>query len=193
MPRKSIPKAPPAKMGANKKLTKDPTLAPRIQACLERGLTIEMACAECGISKATYYNYAKDDLDFLDMVTRAQAVALSKAVKAFASGLEPQKVNHAEINTFTETRIGKDGNPYQYTKESRATKLIETPPDWRAGESWLKRRDRDNWSEKALELNININIELVAEVVNALQKAGKNPTVIFEKMKQRLNSGQLND
>jgi hypothetical protein len=188
------PKPPPAKRGAKKKIEVDPTLAPRIQTCLERGLTHKMTCAECGIIPDTFYRYIREIPDFSDMVSRAETVALAKAVKAFATGLQEQKINHTEIKTYKQTRlrrtVDEEGNvievPYTYTEETNTGKLIVTPPDWRAGESWLKRRDRENWSEKALELNININVEIVAKLVKALEAAGEDPNSVFQRMMDKI-------
>ncbi len=185
-------KAQPAKRGAKPpgrapQLIKDETLQPRIQAALERGLTHAMACAECGISRETFYQYVKLYSDFSDMVTRAEAVALTKAVKAFASGLEAQKTNHAEITTFTETRIGKDGKPYQYTKETRATKLIETAPDWRAGQAWLERRDRENWGQR-IDVVLGVEITVLKRLKEKAAAAGVDLTSVFEEMVNELGS-----
>lgn len=171
----------PAKEDGRKpKIEKDDTLLPRIQNALERGLTVEMACAEAGIAKSTFYEYAKEYSDFSDAVTRAQAIANSKAVKAFASGLEGQKVNQVEIDEYTETRLDKQGKPYTFRKQTTRKKVIETPADWRAGEAWLKRRDPKNWSEK-LEIQHNIKIELVLELVSALETAGISAEEFFTK------------
>lgn len=180
-------KTPPAKRGAKKKIEVDKTLAPRIQACLERGLTHKMTCAEVGISQETFYQYIKTTPEFSELVTRAEQVALAKAVKAFASGLEAQKTNHAEITTFTETRIGKDGKPYQYTKETRATKLIETAPDWRAGQAWLERRDRENWGQR-IDVVLGVEITVLKRLKEKAAAAGVDLTSVFEEMVNELGS-----
>lgn len=169
-----------AKRGAKKRIDVDTTLAPRIQAALERGLTVAMACAEVGINQDTYYTYIKEIPEFSDMATRAQAIANSKAVRAFASGLEGQKVNQVEIDEYSETRLNKAGQPYTFKRQTTRKKVIETPADWRAGEAWLKRRDPKNWSEK-LEVQHSIKIELVIELVNALEAAGMSAEEFFQK------------
>lgn len=187
MKAKATKKQQPSKTGAKKKLVSDSTLSPRIQSCLERGLTIAMACAEVGISEATFYNYAKNDLEFLEMTRRAHQVALTKAVKAFASGLQEQKVNHAEIVTFTETRLDKNGKPYQYTKETRTSKLIETPPDWRAGQAWLERRDRENWGQR-IDLVLGVEITVLKRLKEKAAAAGVDLSNVFEEMVNELGS-----
>lgn len=169
-----------AKRGAKKKIDVDITLAPRIQAALERGLTHKMACAEVGITQETFYQYIKTIPEFSELVTRAETVALSKAVKAFATGLEGQKINQVEIDEYTETRLNEDGHPYTFKRQTTRKKVIETPADWRAGEAWLKRRDPKNWSEK-LEVQHSIKIELVIELVNALEAAGMSAEEFFQK------------
>lgn len=163
---------------AKRKLTKDPTLQPRIQAALERGLTDEMACAEVGIHPDTFYEYIKTISDFSDMVTRAKSAALSKAVQAFASGLERTKTVSVKTTEFKETRIrrskDKDGNvievPYTYSKVTENKEIAEAPPDWRAGEAWLKRRDAKNWSEK-----LQIEITLVEKFIQVTAALGVDP------------------
>lgn len=171
---------------AKKKIVKDETLAPRIQSALERGLTVDMACAEVGIVKDTFYRYIKENSDFSDMVTRAQQTALGAAVKAFRSGLEGQKVNQVEIDEFKETRIDKDGKPYTYTKVTTTKKVIENPPDWRAGEAYLKRRDPKNWSEK-LFVEFDLNLEDVYRWAMELQQFEVKPSMAMELFLQNLH------
>lgn len=168
------------------KIDLDPTLQPRIEAALERGLTIQMACAECGITTETYYQYIKKYPDFSDMVTRAQQTALAKAVGAFRSGLEGQKVNQVEIDEFSETRLDKKGQPYVYKKQTTKKRVIETPPDWRAGEAFLKRRDPQNWSEK-LFVEFDLDLAKVLEWAKLLQDFDLKASDVMETMLRKLH------
>lgn len=180
---------------AKKKLTSDPTLAPRIQAALERGLTVAMACAECGITQDTYYRYVREISEFSEMVTRAQQTAHIKAVEVFRSGyLEGSKENHVEINEFTETRTkkgkDKDGNetviPYTYVKKTTTKKVVERPADPRIAVEWLKRRDSQNWSEK-LYLEFELDIGKVLEWARLLKDFDLSAGDVMEKMLQKLH------
>jgi hypothetical protein len=170
------------------KLDLDPTLAPRIQAALERGLTVAMTCAECGIGQDTFYRYMKSNQDFQEAVTRAQQTAHIKAVEVFRSGLESQKENHVEINEFSETRLDRKTNkPYTYVKKTTTKKVIEHPADPRIAVEWLKRRDSQNWSEK-LYLEFELDISKIYEWARLLQDFKQSPADVMEKMLQRLHA-----
>lgn len=172
---------------AKRKIIKDITLQPRLQAALERGLTDEMACAECGIHKDTFYEYIKVYPDFSDMVTRAKATALTKAVSAFASGLERTKAITVKTTEFKETRlrrvVDEKGNlidvPYTYSKVTENKEIMESPPDWRAGEAWLKRRDAANWSDK---LMIEVDTKQLETLLLLLKAQGIKASDVFASM-----------
>ena len=179
---------------AKKKLTSDKTLAPRIQAALERGLTVDMTCALVGISKETYFKYVREIPDFSDLVFAAQQTAHIKAVEVLRSGLEGQKENHVEIDEFTETRTkkgrDKDGNetviPYNYVKKTTRKKVIERPASPMIAIEWLKRRDSINWSEK-LYLEFELDIGKVLEWARLLKDFDLSAGDVMEKMLQKLH------
>ena len=125
---------------------------------LAKGATDETACNQVGISKQTFYNWlAKGEaesvnggefFDFLDAVTQAKSKAHVVATTAFYAGLQSTIVKETITETFIETRLDKAGNPYEYKKVTEREVERKLPPDWRAGEAWLKRRDKENWSDK---------------------------------------------
>lgn len=172
-------------MGRKTKLQNDPNLLSGIVSSLELGKTVAMACAENHISQETYFQYVKRYAEFAEAVTRAQQTALGKAVVAFRSGLEGQKANEVQIDEFTETRLNKRGEPYTYVKKTTRKKVVETPPDWRAGEAYLKRRDPKNWSER-IDVQFNISLELIFKLATAIEATGVNPSDFFEEMLQEL-------
>lgn len=117
---------------------------------LETGATDADACALAGISTTTFYawQHDPDKPEFPDILTRARAVARALAVKAFRSGLLPSKVVTEVSEETTETRLTRDGKPYDYKFKSERKTVMTNPPDWRAGRDWLERRDKDNWSPR---------------------------------------------
>lgn len=95
------------------------------------------------------------------------------ATKAFQSGLSISHVKETITETITETRFDKSGQPYDYKHTTTRTMHRTLPPDWRAGEAWLKRRDRENWSEKT-----TIEMDFAAE----LRAAGLNPAEVEDNL-----------
>lgn len=142
--------------GRKSKLT--PALQQEIVDNLTLGVTIEKTCAIVGISERLFYNWCNANVQFLQATTRARAAADRAAVVAVRTALTTTKTNVHETVTFEETRLrwvnlpdgGREQQPYTYRKTTHNTKVIENPPDWRAGIEYLKRRDRDNWSDKTL-------------------------------------------
>lgn len=87
-------------------------------------------------------------LQFFQDITRARSESRKAAIDAFRTGLETQEETRTEIETFTEIRLNKNGEPYTYTKTTERTVIIMRPPDWRAGADWLERRARSDWNRK---------------------------------------------
>lgn len=141
---------------------------------LEHGATIKATCDSVGISTVTFHNWlnrgeaeltrrengnVKNTTDkwqneqpfvmFFNEVTRAQADGLIQAVLRFREGMEQSEVVSRAEETVTETRIGKDGNPYEYTKTVTKVTTTTQPGDWRAAMEYLARRDPDNWARRS--------------------------------------------
>lgn len=169
-------------MGRSSKLT--PELQVKITKMLSKGYTDADVCHAVNIGTSTFYLWLNigqacidgqrherkpdnpDDqtrfVDFVEAVTRARSKASQRAVDAFRTGLATTQVVQEETETFTETRLDSQGKPYDYTRTTTRKRIIKNPPDWRAGEAWLKRRDPDNWTGKE---NVSISGTLTWEQI----------------------------
>lgn len=149
----------------------NPELQKEIVKYLTQGVTDQATCDVVGINVASFYNWMdrgrKESerlknatkntepleneaayLDFFEAVTRARGNAIAGAVLALRQGMMPNETIQDTEETFSETRIDKNGKPYTYTKKSNKRTVIKNPADWRAAVEYLKRRDRDNWSDR---------------------------------------------
>lgn len=167
----------------------DPVVLATIQRVLSEGGTDKMACAQAGISKETFYQWTHSHPEFSDSCSRARAEALSKAVEAFVGGLVPSKVHTVEVEEYSETRLNRQGKPYQYTKTRKVQKVQENPADWRAGESFLKRRDATDWSDRLL---VQVDIKQLTALLALLDKRGITASEAFEGMIQELVQADAN-
>lgn len=142
--------------GRKSKLT--PALQQEIVDNLTLGVTVQKTCALVGITEETFYQYVKRFPEFSEATTRARASADRAAVVAIRTALATTKTNIHETTTFEETRLRwvnqpdgtREQQPYTYRKTTSTVKVVDNPPDWRAGVEYLKRRDRDNWSDKTM-------------------------------------------
>jgi hypothetical protein len=125
-----------------------PDLVKQLIGLLRNGNTDVDACARVGISKDTFYDWINNKPEFSDSVSHARAETRQLAVKAWRSWLKPQDVVEKSTDTFIETRIGKDGTPYEYVKTTITETVKTMAPDWKAAEAYLKRRDPENWGDR---------------------------------------------
>lgn len=141
---------------------------------LKAGATVKATCDSVGIGERTYYQWVAVGKAYLDgedhdkmprlikdretlaqfsqEVTRAIADGLVMAAIRFREGMSPSEVASSTTETMTETRIGKDGKPYQYTKTVTKKTVTKSPGDWRAAMEYLARRDPDNWARQKVNL-----------------------------------------
>jgi hypothetical protein len=137
---------------------------------LKIGVPIADVCGQVGICEKTFYNWRtrgiqeesrlnhepnarprkKEQLylQFLQESTRAIAEARVTAVVTLRGGMEPQVTKTRTIDVFSETRLDKKGQPYEYIKKTQREVTTTAPGDWRAAVEYLKRRDSDRWSDK---------------------------------------------
>lgn len=97
-------------------------------------------------------------VEFLKDTTRAQAEARRAAVASIrqAYGLRGITTENVTTKTVSETKLRKkrlpDGTvveePYTWTRTETTKTVSQYPSDWRAAMEFLKRRDKENWSDK---------------------------------------------
>lgn len=124
-------------MANGRRLKLNKTLINKVKKYLAQGCTHKLAAQLSGISVASFYGYLEKAreieetienptkyqqlyLDFLEAVEGGEAQAHSKAVEAWMSAMEHQ--------------LDADGNIIRFA-------------DWRAAESWLKRRLPEEFGE----------------------------------------------
>lgn len=144
-----------AKRGAKGKYT--PELVNDIIALLETGSTDVDAYSTVGISHETFYTWLEQKPEFSEAVSRAYAQARRDAIGSIRTALTDRIVEDETEEIIEEPLwdskarkwvTDEYGNPVIITRKkiTRTKKLIAS--DWRAGESYLKRRDAKYWSER---------------------------------------------
>lgn len=143
-----------------RKSKRNDKLESKIAEYLSGGSTIKDACAAVGIGEATYYEWVNKFPEFSEIATRAQAIARQRAIEAIrlALNVTEQKTETTELIKETRLRTVKrtleNGSvvveqvPYTHERMIAKTSTTKIPPDWRAGVEYLKRRDKEHWSEK---------------------------------------------
>lgn len=146
---------------------------------LRAGATVQATCDSVGIHKSTFYDWLKRGeeaksgkfSDFSDEATRAQADGMITAAIQFKKGMMPSESESVTTKTVSETRLKKDGTPYEYKKTETTRTITQHPGDWRAAMEYLARRDPDNWARQtirhdignadgaAFEQRITVNVE----------------------------------
>jgi transposase-like protein len=163
-------------MGRRTKLT-DPVQKQIVQL-LETGVTIADTCAHVGIAKSTYFDWIRRGeageagySDFSDGVSRAHGAAKVKAIETLRAAMSPYNTTRTTTETFTETRMKRDGTPYEYTRVRKSRTVERMLGDWHAALEYLKRRFRDEWGDR-------IEIDWKQELL----KAGMNPDAELERL-----------
>ena len=178
---------------------------------IQTGMTDAEACEYVGIARSTFYGWlqkGRDELtrveqakadgkhaakvtkdkqiyvEFLDRITRARVATNRAAVTAIRGAIIGHKEVVEETEDFSETRVGKDGKPYEYKRKNKKHRVIHRPPDHQAAFNYLERRFRSDWG-KQLTLVLGVDVELAQRLVQAIQEQGKDPAQIFEMMIQQ--------
>lgn len=128
----------------------------RVKAILEAlraGCTRTAAAAKGEIDLDTLARWCKANTEFCGDCTRAEADAEARFTLVMAQAASPHEVRE------TTTTTNPDGT-------TKTVTTVRREFDWRAAESWLKRRRRGEWGD-------NVNIDLDTEIANLLaQVAG---------------------
>lgn len=147
---------------------------------ISTGVTVVDACSVVGIGERTFYDWMErgetgDEAfaQFSQAVSRARNEAKVVAIGTLRTAMSPYKERSKTVETFTETRLTRDGNPYEYKRETKRETVTTYPGDWRAAVEYLKRRFRDEWSEKSI-----VEFDWRRE----LEEAGLNPDAELERL-----------
>lgn len=113
-------------------------------------------------------------IEFMEGVTRARAKARRRAIQALKFGAEGGTSKRVVTKVFTETRQTRDGKgTWEYRREELINESTLHAPDWRAGVEYLKRRDRDNWTERIDSMAVDFETEIVKRIkIGAVDYAG---------------------
>ena len=178
--------------GRNTKLTK--ALQGKIVKHLKTGATVADVCRHVGITTTTYYNWIERGeqeepvfLEFLDAVTRAQGDAKVTAIATLRSAMTPYKQTQQTTETYTETKLNRKGEPYEYKRQTERKTVTLYAGDWRAAVEYLKRRAPDEWSEKHI-LELNLPPDLLKRFADAANAAGVSAGDALEAFVQELAS-----
>lgn len=191
-----------------------PEVAQIIYKHIAECATYEAACEAAGIGYSTFRSWllrGEDDkawvdahpnalvlpeelmfLEFLEGVTRAHAESLTSAAKAYHSGIIGGQSHEYMREQVTEPLrdkkgdlvLDKDNNPKMVTKTIEREVVRQDKADWRAAESFLKRRDTENWSDKlVIEATLkqlpSDAVYLLPQLAETAQSAGVDLVDIF--------------
>lgn len=172
-------------MTAGRKTKYTIKLHKQIVDLIATGNTIKDTCAYVGISDETYRQWTLNRLDFMADIERAKGQAHIAAVFTIRSAIQGQQETSTITETFSETRIGKNGEPYEYVRKTTRHTTTNIPPDWRAAIDYLKRRDPEHWSDK-----LNVKQEDWRTEVLKLVQEGK---VSWEQVREELGNELTQD
>lgn len=133
---------------AGRKSKYTPETVKKILDALKVGATRRAASGAAGINEDTLCLWVKQYSDFSDSVTRAEDEAEARFTSILAKAANPHEVME------TVTTEGPDGTTTRTT--------IKREFDWRAAESWLKRRRRFDWGDR-VDFGKYSDEELIAE------------------------------
>lgn len=162
-------------------------LQTQIVKLLKTGVTVRDMCTHIGIAESTYYDWmargeAGDEAfsEFSETVSRALGDAKVVAIGTLRSAMSPYTQKATSTETFTETRIGRDGKPYDYVRKTERETVTLFQGDWRAAVDYLRRRFPEEWGDKS-QVDIKISAELIVKTINALEAAGIDANEFFQK------------
>ena len=131
---------------------RNPETEAKVVSALRSGLTRVAACAEAGISDQTLLNWTagKSNLGFLESVRAAEGEAEAKFTRVLelaATGYDAGMVVETTETIFRKRKVTTfEGDVRTVTEEevpvivTRRTETQRQEFDWKAAESWLKRR-----------------------------------------------------
>lgn len=159
-------------MPAGRKPKYTPDIHKQIVDLIATGNTIKATCAYVGISDETFRRWLQK-VDFMADIERAKGQAHIGAVFAIRSAIQGQQETSVVTETFTETRLNKNGEPYEFRRTTTKNVITNVPADWRAAIDYLKRRDPEHWSDKIeIKLDYGLTPDKVNTILRLLAEAG---------------------
>lgn len=160
----------------------------KIVKLLKTGATVADTCQHIGIHRDTFYDWLKRGeagepkySEFSDAVTRAFAAAKVTAIGALRNAMTPYTQKARTVETLTETKLTRKGEPYEYTKRHESETVTTFAGDWRAAVEYLKRRFPDEWSEKRI-LELGLSDALLKRIEDVAKQAAIPASELFENM-----------
>ena len=164
------------------------TLQSKLVKLLRAGVSIADACAHVGLGERTFYDWmargesGEDDFSqFSQDINRARNNAKVTAIDTLHSAAMPYKTRTVYKEHVVETRLKRNGEPYDYRHTSEHETINYFPGDWRAAVEHLKRRYPDEWSEKRI-LELGLSPELLERLEKVAKDANVPASVLFENM-----------
>jgi hypothetical protein len=147
----------------------DPNTFPLLAEQYAReGLIDTQIANNLGISEASYYNYQRDHLEFLEACTRGKRPAnieVENALKKSATGYEIEELHEEGTVSI------KDGEEvFTVTKRKKVVKEVQ--PNVRAAETWLFNRDSKRWKDHS-KLEVSGSADTIAGFVKAAKLAAE--------------------
>ena len=125
---------------AGRKTKLNPDVQKRICDALQKGNTRRVACLVGGVDESTFYNW----------INRGQEPQVKKDGEPYASELPFVEFFKAVTRAEAECESFHVENLLNHAKD-----------DWRASIEWLKRRKKEDWSDKQnIDLNANVKTEV---------------------------------
>jgi len=129
-----------------------------IEAWARDGLTDEDICSNLEISVASFHNYKRDHLEFLEAlkVSKPEAdIRVENMLYKRAMGYRYEEITIEEI----ELKMGSGENIIYQPATKTKTVIKEVVPDTTAQIFWLKNRKPGQWRDKhEMEVSGDINI-----------------------------------
>jgi hypothetical protein len=142
-------------MPAGRPTIRTPEVEAKLYEALHGGSSVRDACDYAGIHRDTFYEWKREFPDFSDNITRAEAecaVRNGAILQKAANGYDTVEVRTTEKIAYRERTVKHpDGTVEEIKEPVPFTEVVTTKGrefDWRASLEWLKRRRRDEWSER---------------------------------------------